>query len=260
MQHSSGPRKTPNLSESTHHQLNMYATSATAAGVSLLALAQPAAARIVYTAANIPIVQNGGLVVVDLNHDGINDFEFSSTQACSNRKPEGRFCKSILQVAPAQKANRVRVEGWGKYGLCADARPKGKVIGRANEFQPGYSRMIMAAFFGGLTSTPGGHYCPWTEVKQAYLGLKFVITGKIHFAWARINVSVTPVLITGYAYETVPGKRIVTGATMGPEEILEERDATLTEPARESASLGALAMGAPGLSIWRRKESVSGTQ
>jgi hypothetical protein len=39
MKRSSGPRKTvSNLSESVHQRLNMYAISATTAGVSLLAL------------------------------------------------------------------------------------------------------------------------------------------------------------------------------------------------------------------------------
>ena len=49
MERSSGPRMTAKLSESVHHQLNMYALAAGAAGVGVLALAQPVAAEIVYT-------------------------------------------------------------------------------------------------------------------------------------------------------------------------------------------------------------------
>jgi hypothetical protein len=59
MKHSSGPRKTANLSESVHQQLNMYGVAAGAAGVGMLALAQPSEAKIVYTPAN---VQFGGKV------------------------------------------------------------------------------------------------------------------------------------------------------------------------------------------------------
>ncbi len=40
------------LSPSVHQRLNTYAFAAGAAGVSLLALAPPAAAKIVYTATN----------------------------------------------------------------------------------------------------------------------------------------------------------------------------------------------------------------
>jgi hypothetical protein len=50
MKRSSGPRKTANFSRSIHQQLNMYALAAGAAGVGVLALAQPAEAKIVYTA------------------------------------------------------------------------------------------------------------------------------------------------------------------------------------------------------------------
>ncbi len=49
MKRSSGPRKTAKLSESPHKQLNMYALTASAAGLRVLAQAQSADARIVYT-------------------------------------------------------------------------------------------------------------------------------------------------------------------------------------------------------------------
>jgi hypothetical protein len=46
------PRKPSKLSESIHHQLSSYALAATAAGVGVLALIQPAEGKIVYTAAH----------------------------------------------------------------------------------------------------------------------------------------------------------------------------------------------------------------
>jgi hypothetical protein len=71
-------RKPSNLSESLHRQLNMYALAASAAGVSLLALTQPAEARIVYTHVHrrLPINRISPL---DLNHDGQRDFTFNDT-------------------------------------------------------------------------------------------------------------------------------------------------------------------------------------
>jgi hypothetical protein len=71
------PKSPSNVPDSVHQQLNMYALAASAAGVSLLALAQPAEGRIVYTPANIKITENGGLISFDLNHDGIPDFGLS---------------------------------------------------------------------------------------------------------------------------------------------------------------------------------------
>ena len=46
-------RKTANLSDSVHQQLNSYALLATASGVGMLALVQPTAAKIIYTPAHV---------------------------------------------------------------------------------------------------------------------------------------------------------------------------------------------------------------
>jgi hypothetical protein len=59
MKRSSRPRTTVELSKSFHHQLNMYTLAATAAGVGVLTLVQPANARIVYTHIHHVIGKNG---------------------------------------------------------------------------------------------------------------------------------------------------------------------------------------------------------
>jgi hypothetical protein len=51
MKRCSRPRRTAELCKSLHQQLNAYALVASAAGVGVLALAQPAKAKIVYTPA-----------------------------------------------------------------------------------------------------------------------------------------------------------------------------------------------------------------
>jgi hypothetical protein len=102
-------------------------------------------------------------------------------------------------------------------------------------------------------------------VTNRYLGLKFKIKGKIHFGWARLSVvgrqRITATL-TGYTYETIPGKAIKAGQTKGtaddPTNSDLGPDASLNSfisDTQQPATLGALAMGAPGLSIWRREES-----
>jgi hypothetical protein len=62
-------------------------------------------------------------------------------------------------------------------------------------------------------------------------------------------------VLTGYAYETIPGKAIVAGQTKGTDDISEGPDAALIPNSPQPAVLGALALGAPGLSIWRREQS-----
>jgi hypothetical protein len=249
------PRKTISISNSRYRELNMYALAAGGAGVGVLALAQPAGAKVVYTPANIKIVQNGGLITFDLNHDGIPDFGLSNkfTSSSSNEV-------WALKAVQARQANEIR-EGQPCYTeeLCAAALPKGAKIGLKGQFQqdPSSGLLMMQLAVCDSCSNNG----PWLNVKQAYLGLKFVIKGKAHFGWARVKLShpmYGPIqaTLTGYAYETIPGKAIIAGATKGPDEATPT--ASLNTPTHEPARLGILALGAAGLSIWRREESCAG--
>jgi hypothetical protein len=97
-------------------------------------------------------------------------------------------------------------------------------------------------------------------VKNRYFGLKFKIKGRFHFGWARITVTTTKndftAILTGYAYETIPGKAIIAGATKGPDD---ELTRSFNTHAPQPTTLGMLALGAPGLSIWKREESLGAT-
>jgi len=246
--------------ESLHRRLDMYALAASAASVGLVAVAQPAEARIVYTPSNIPINVNGGLVELDLNHDGINDFQFYAAYQGPGFPKLGEHA-SALSVQPVQQSNRVR-RAESKGHLCAAALPKADRIGPRSPFQPGHSSLLMAFAGGDYTSNTA--FGPWLKVKQAFLGFEFVIDGKIHFGWARVKMVSSdagfPAIITGYAYETVPGKSIVTGRTEGPEDevsVEQPNPPSLGAVAPKQRSLGLLAMGSSGLSIWRREESAA---
>jgi hypothetical protein len=128
MRRSSGPRKTADLSESVHRQLSMYALAASAAGLGFLTSSQPAEAKIVYTPAHV-VVQRGwpGIVSLDLNHDGITDFNFQNWwNSNTSIGPEG-----FLSVLPAQRANQI----WGhstRQSFCFFCfRAQGRSPGRA---------------------------------------------------------------------------------------------------------------------------------
>jgi len=260
MKRFSGPRKTTNLSESTHQQLNMYAIAAGAAGVGVLALAQPVEAKIVYTAANTPI---SGLVSLDLNNDGIPDFGLcitSQSNTCHEPHPPRGAQQRDFNVFPA-KAESQQNQIYASQGWAAALRA-GFRIGHKRNFQPGYRLMVTWTTASGH-SLYGG---PWANVTHRYLGLKFIINGKVHYGWARLKVQggAIDATLTGYAYETVPGKSIIAGKTKDPADDPINEDSgpgvSLTNPipdALHSTSLGTLAMGSPGLSIWRRKENES---
>jgi hypothetical protein len=260
MKRSSGPRKTANLSASLNHQLNAYALTAAATGVGLLALSPPAEAKIIYTPANTKVIFQP--LPVDLNHDGIADFylvaeghsNFDKLWACQYLAV---FDSSTGCSSSSRGANAIRtIDSKGrKFGA---ALRYGEKIQRGEQFA---KRNIL---LGGEVWGSGNDttwYGPWLNggkgVKHRYLGLKFTIKGRVHFGWARITVATTSDLwtatLTGYAYETVPGKGIVAGQTKGSEDV-EQSNATPVAQAPEP-TLGALATGAPGLPIWRRKES-----
>jgi hypothetical protein len=234
----------------------VYALAASAAGVSLLALVQPAEARIVYTRTH-EVIGTNGVYNLDLNHDGTIDFLLQETGI----PPPGSQWSNALRT---KEAFGNAVQG-GNF--LASALKKGAPIGPHQAFLSGsrsYGEFMVGAGCSELGCSTNG---PWLNVKNRYLGLKFRIDGIIHYGWARLSVDVQAPLITatltGYAYETIPGKGIRAGqslsaATAGPgprgREGVELADATTNTKLHEAqpGSLGWLALGAHGLARWRR--------
>jgi hypothetical protein len=254
MKHSLRPRKTAQFSNSLQRQLNSYALAGSAAGVGVLALAQPAAARIIYTSAH-KTIDFTHKIPLDLNHDGKIDFTLQETLINTTTVDEAHSL--ILSVSPAQNVNQV----WTNQ-KHASALPAGIRIGPKGPFAANKKAMALDYYQDG---TGGSGTCagPWNNVKNRYLGLKFRIEGQIHFGWARLNVTcVTHYgqheitgLLTGYAYETIPGKAIIAGATKGPDDA--EPTASPKTRSPEPVTLGSLALGAPGQAIWRREETIN---
>jgi len=247
MKRSSGPRKTVELSDPIHQQLNMYAFAAGAAGVSVLALTQPSEAKIVYTATHKIIHGPIDRYNLDLNHNGMTDFILTESYSC-----DIGGCAYFLGAIAARSNNGVAV---GRQPLARALRP-GARIGFNQHFLSGNRPMVSVVVYSTGKYRQGGY---WINVRNRYLGVKFKIKGKFHFGWARLSVKVQKAKITatltGYAYETIPNKAIIAGQTKGPDDnTIEEASATLTVPASQPATLGMLALGAPALSIWRREE------
>ena len=87
---------------------------------------------------------------------------------------------------------------------------------------------------------------PWFHKIDRYLGFAFNIDGKEHFGWARLSVGRFifngTAAISGYAYETIPGRPIIAGD-----------EGSQTRASAQPATLGALAAGAPALNSWRQE-------
>jgi hypothetical protein len=234
----SRPTKTSSRLSHFDQCLNMYALAATAAGVGALALAQPVEGKIVYTKTNKSIGPRTTLHL-DLNHDGIKDFDLKDTLTTTTAS--GKF--AALSAGPDQKQNAV----WGHtvpFRGYASALSANVEVGPKGQFLPAVG--LMAAYsVSGLH--PGNFSCtgPWANVTKRYLGLKFMIGGAEHFGWARLNVScngpAVSATLTGYAYETVANKPILTGKEKGPD----DADNPISAEA-PSGTPGRLALGAAG--------------
>jgi len=217
-----------------------YATLAAASGVAMLALAPSAEAKVVYTATNQKLPLNTTFVL-DVNGDGIPDFNFFAGTLLGGALRRDTYTfnsDATLTVSAASQSNQVR-----GAQFVASALPAGVKIGGDRKFEGGN------LFMGAVSATDGGppiYFGPWApqggNVKDHYVGLKFVINGETHYGWARFNVQIRQPLkgnlqaiLTGYAYETVPNASIMAGKTSGAEE-------ADTRP----ATLGQLAAGAAG--------------
>ena len=263
------------LSDSTSRRLNDYALSAATADeaeapcgihsgqchhsslhwsymvgatIGALGLAQPAEARIIYTAADVRI--HDGYFSFHFNPDGPNDMGFH--QRCS-------FNGCSLFAFTNKVGNSILGESRNSYGYAL-ALKGGATIGPESPFLPHESQFMAANF--------PTHRGFWFENGARYLGVVFQIEGKTHYGWMRlVNSSQRGATLIGYAYEDIPDKSIRAGQMKDLDDPDEpESDAPDTAapttllplPAggtTGAASLGELALGAPGLGLWRADSS-----
>jgi hypothetical protein len=238
-------------SNNFNRQAALYSLAAAMAGVSLLALAEPAAGEIVVTKKTIPIpispFGTPDLVKLSVANNGIDDFSFwlYNDKAISDRG---------FLVAGATKGDGV-IAG-GDFYAKALALPRGAKIGPSADFS-NYTVLIEATETGNTGRYSRGY---WGEnLKDHYLGVRFILNGETHYGWIRVTATIdlqrqAPFMrakITAYAYETVANKAITAGtAAMPTAEISGENQQKQVGP-----SLGMLAAGAESMPLWRREES-----
>jgi hypothetical protein len=212
-----------------------YAAAAGAAGASLLA-SSPAQAKIVYTPANTRLYDN--TFPVDLDGDGIADINLIASF------PAFSFYQTILRVSPAA-GNGVMAVATGAADVAWGARIGSKAnFDGAVQFMASRLHQRSYYYYNG----------PWAGSKVGYLGIRFLIHGETHYGWARVSIGRLPATLTGYAYETIPNKPIPAGRISGPVNASLASRMDLFAPAKPSATLGMLARGADGLSVWRRDD------
>jgi hypothetical protein len=233
-------RVTSDLPESLHQRLNTYVLAASAASIGILGLPQSAETKIIYTKIHHVIGDPSRYALALDNKKAY--FLFSATRCpyhgtgCTDNYFAGLF------VQPVSRGNAV-LDVNGSNNWAAALRSGARISNTRNWASFG---AMVTECEGLCTSGTQGY---WVNVTDRYLGLKFRINGKFHYGWARLNVTAPKgkfritATLTGYAFETIPGKPIIAGKTHGKDE----------------ATLGHLATGASAIPAWRMKPTAATT-
>jgi hypothetical protein len=222
------------LSTTLDKKLVAYAAAVGTTCIGALAMPQAAEAKVVYTPANRKILFNGK-TIIDLNNDHIADFVFNGGGLGNISTGWIRPFNSNLVIAT----------------YSAAVLPAGAAVGPGDDFI-GHKAVLV-----GACDCSGNIYYfgKWLNATNQYLGLEITINGQHHFGWVRLTVdAVGNATLTGYAYETVAGKAIVTGVTSTSENDAgsDPDQASNVSSGMATPSLGVLARGAEGLAVWRR--------
>ena len=113
------PRTPSDLPESSHQRLNMYSLTAGAAGVGMLALAQPSEAKVIYTPAHVKFGRNTEFLL-DLNHDGITDFHLINNFSNFGNRNSYRFFVSAYNQPNSIRGMEDATTGMSSGGVSAE--------------------------------------------------------------------------------------------------------------------------------------------
>jgi hypothetical protein len=214
---------------------------ALAASVGAILLPTEATAKIAYTSTYVHTIGPIQGISIDLDHNGMVDFVIASSDFSGD---------NWVSVRPSVTGNQI-------LSTSIHALPEATALRPGAYIGPGAKFSAKANYMRGSYSCRPSQWGPWAYARDHYLGFEFLIRGKIHYGWARLNVGPCATAMTGFAYETVPNRPIQAGLTQSSDDMntLTPRPlAPKSIGALQPATLGLLAQGASGIVVWRRKE------
>jgi len=268
-------RTSQEVPEPLQRRLHSYALAASAAGVTLLACSAPADAAPVCKTLNVSLT---GSNTFALNPGSEQFAPFNVVQTFNNVSSMtlGFWNRGFFTPNSAKAVTLL-----GKDGLPA-ALTAGENIGPGGYFGKGKSYGLLFSYGplnGGTKKQHQGNFDFGRN--DNFFGYRFSISGKNHYGWVRLKVTFGPgfdgtattVHVLGYGYESSPNTAIHAGecseSGAEPGALLSSNNearsanakiksdssaatAAADDRKQESASLGALALGASGLRLWRR--------
>ncbi len=277
--------KTPReLPEHLRQRLNGYALAAGAAGVAILACSVPVDAAPVCKKLHIDLVGTG-TYALNPAHQRVPPFNIAETYNNVSSLLGGSWNRGFFIPNWAGAMPLL-----GASNLPADVR-SGASIGPRGNFAKGPSYGMLFTY--GIGKGTVNHHKGNLQFGQFnYIGFKFGVAGESHYGWVRMNVTfearadgkMGTMHIREYGYETAPKTAIHAGQcsatgqasepTAEPNHSATAMPKTTSKPQRrgvissiqrpippalrvpttDASMLGLLALGAPGLSIWRRED------
>lgn len=218
-------RKAQILPESLHQRLTSYALVAGATGVGMLAMMQPANAKVVYTPTHVVLPFGPTYIFFHDKFDDLVLFKVHETITAN--------IGTAVGIYPTGGVPWIGPNGVNDLKAGFKIGPKDTFSSKGGEMAAGFWYKDGGGFYRGRWANGGA------GAKRRYAGLKFTVSDKTYYGWARFNIcfphhSVRAIL-TGYAYETIPNKPIIAGKTTG-------KDVITVHP----GSLGHLASGTAG--------------
>jgi len=185
--------------------------------VCLFSMAIGVEAEVVYTPVNVVLPANGTFPI-DFNHDGINDFTVqASVGLVWCQFGDGGYWKLTVQPGSSTAA----VVASGGYAMALQS---GISVGPTQSFGTGPQILTYMGWGRCGTLVLG----PWLNSPDRYLGVAFAMDAggslQTHYGWVKLSDAayVDPhgnlhavTIVSGFAYESIPGRNIVTGQGSG---------------------------------------------
>jgi hypothetical protein len=248
-------RNCTSLSDDLQVRLNAYALAATAAGVAVLACSPAAEAT--------PVCKNFSLVFTTNNTYGLRPaerafppFQIAQTASYYSSSTSGRLYSWNRAFFTPNTAGAKVLLGPGP--LVANLA-SGASIGPVGKFGKPASYGVLFTYGKGFqfASTKAGgtllkHRGNFDLQKTNYVGFQFLQSGQNHYGWARLRVTlkeagsghtVTNLHILGFGYESAANTAIAAGSCGAA--------SSAGEAPSDAPTLGALALGNPGLLLGR---------
>src|SRR5579885_381755 len=180
-----------NVSSNLNRHAGLYALAAATAGVTMLALAEPAAAEVVVTKKTIPIPMTSfempRPVKISMANNGVDNITFNlSSSPPTTGRPS--YFRNLDVGGASSNAGAVLT---GTFVAYTPALRRGAKVGPSAYFSEAVIEQSITSagnaspngFVNGFRGYWGGN------PKDRYVGVRFQIDGQTHFGWVRLAVT-----------------------------------------------------------------------